>query len=102
MEQLKDRVDELERGLHRVETVLQGNASSVEKLQQALNILTDLQVAYARDKAQIEHQLERGLDRGAQAHDRLNKLEGHLSKLIMSILTGFLAAVAAVLYRGGK
>lgn len=95
MQEVERRLSSVERTMTKMESVMESNSHSLQKIEETLETLTSIQVQQAKDRAEFNAKVldcKGGLDR---AHKRIDKVEGNQTWAVRIILTIVIAAVLA-------
>ena len=93
MQEIDTRLAAVERGMLKMESVLESNSRSLTKIEETLETLTSIQISQAKDRAEFNAKIldcKGGLER---AHKRIDRIEAKLWKSVGIVLTIIVASI---------
>ena len=89
------RLKKLEESQVRQEIVLGRIEQDLDAVNKNLKVLTEIQLEQVRNKEEMRAQYEKAIASATRAHQRIDRVESHLSRAMWVVLTVVIAGVIA-------
>lgn len=89
------RLKKLEESQVRQEIMLGRIEQDLDAVNKSLKVLTEIQLEQVRNKEEMRAQFEKAIATATRAHQRIDRVESHLSRAMWVVLTVVIAGVIA-------
>lgn len=90
---METRLRRVEDGMIKLETTLEQVGHELKRVNDNLVVLTDIQKAQVQHREETKNMFEKAYGVATRAHERIDKIEGVLTKVNWTILTIIIAGV---------